>query len=190
MQLNARRLPSGAEDGFTLVELLITLVIVSVGMLGLAKLQAAATAETSTARIRSIMAYQAESLAGAMRANRGFWANNLVTPQPKVTTAAGATNGAYTVVAGSVPTSSSKDCTLSACATNELAAWDLKQWTMAYATQFPSATSTIACATTTGPVTCDITLSWNEHYVGINKSTAASGATVSATGTLIVHVQP
>ena len=189
MQLNARRLPSASEGGFTLIELLITVVIVSVGLLGLAKLQAAAAAETSTARTRSIMAYQAESLAGAMRANRGFWGQTIGT-MPKVTTAAGATNGAYTVVTGSVPASSTKDCTSVVCSKEELAAWDINTWTSAYATQFPSATSIIACVNTSGPVTCDITLSWSEHYVGINKSTTATGAAVTGTGTLIVHVQP
>ena len=61
------------QAGFTLIELLVTLVIVTVGLLGVAKMQAAAVAETTVARTRSLMTFQAEALASAMRSNKAFW---------------------------------------------------------------------------------------------------------------------
>jgi type IV pilus assembly protein PilV len=193
MQLKMKRLPSGSEDGFTLIELLITLVIVSVGMLGLAKLQASAIAETSTTRTRSIMAFQAESLAGAMRANRAFWADTTVTAPSVVIPAA--SGGNYTVAAGNVPSVGSLiNCGSQYCTKEKLAGWDVQQWANTFGVQFPTATASVVCSTGAGtpvpPVNCDITLNWSEHYVGINKSTTAAGAAFTGTGNLVVHVQP
>jgi len=188
MQLKSNRRHAGNEGGFTLIEVLVTLVIVSIGMLGLAKLQAAAVAETSVSRTRSIMAYQAESLAGAMRANRAYWAAGS-TPLPGFTVAAGATPGTYTDTSGLLPTH--RTCVSAApCSSLELAADDIWLWSSAFSTQFPSAAATVSCSVSTGPATCDITLTWGEHYVAVNRTTAATGAATTGTGTLVVHVQP
>jgi type IV pilus assembly protein PilV len=187
MQLRKYGAGTTGDAGFTLIELLVTLVIVSVGMLGLVKLQAAAMAETSTSRTRSIMAYQAESLAGAMRANSAYWAASAAAA-PNVTIPAGsspATDNASTL--GTAPAGG---CTATACAPAQLARWDIDQWKSNFSSQFPSATGTVVCGSSTGPNSCDITLNWGEHSVAINRTTAAAGSTRTGTGTLVVHVQP
>ena len=56
MLLNKRTSLSGAA-GFTLIELLVTMLIVTIGLLGLAKLQATAVSNTSVARTRALMTY-------------------------------------------------------------------------------------------------------------------------------------
>jgi type IV pilus assembly protein PilV len=181
MQLKRRQSSPTRTRGFTLIELMITLVVVSVGLLGLAKLQAAATAETQVSRTRSIMAYQAESLAGTMRANRAYWAN--------------ATGALPTVsIAGGKAISSDstgvQDCATMICNAAQMAMHDLDFWAAAYAKRFPAATAAIACGVESGPATCDITLTWPERYVAINRSTAPAAGGAPPVGTLVVHVQP
>jgi type IV pilus assembly protein PilV len=60
--------------GFTLLEVMVALVITSIGLLGIAKIQALAYASTGTASMRSLVALQAAGLAAAMHADRGYWA--------------------------------------------------------------------------------------------------------------------
>lgn len=56
--------------GFSLVELLVTLVILSVGVLGVAALQTSSVRASRTAYYRGQAAVLAQQLLGAMRANR------------------------------------------------------------------------------------------------------------------------
>jgi len=181
-----RRPAAGAgARGFTLIELLVTLAVVAFGLMGLAKLQAAATAETQVSRIRSVMTFQAESLAAALRANRAYWANTDATTQPTVAVAAG--TGTFTNTDSAAGPGAYKDCSAQICTAVQMTAYDLQTWATAFNSQFPAATAQIACATSSGPVSCDITLQWPERYVAINRSTVPSAGD---TGTLVVHVQP
>ena len=67
MQLSMQRRQAG---GFSLIEALITIVVVGVGLIGLAKIQAAAVGNTQISRVRSLVALQTESLVAAMHGNR------------------------------------------------------------------------------------------------------------------------
>lgn len=69
--------PRRRQAGFSMIETLITLVVISVGLLGLAKIQAASISYTQNTRVRSLIALQTESLAAAMHANKAFWAAGL-----------------------------------------------------------------------------------------------------------------
>jgi type IV pilus assembly protein PilV len=72
MQLRAIWNKSAA--GLALLEVLVTLVITSIGILGVVKMQAAAIANTQVARVRSLIALQTQSLAAAMHGNQSYWA--------------------------------------------------------------------------------------------------------------------
>src|SRR5438445_9867309 len=61
------------EAGFSLVEVMVALIVMSVGLLGIAKMQALALTSTTSARMRSIVALEASSLASTMRADRAYW---------------------------------------------------------------------------------------------------------------------
>jgi type IV pilus assembly protein PilV len=178
-----RPLAGRLARGFTLIELLVTLVVVSVGLMGLAKLQAAATAETQISRTRSIMTYQAESLAAMMRSNRAYWADP-AGALPTISVAAGGT------VSSTDSTAADAANCASYCGPATLAATDLQLWATRYGQQFPAATASIACSASSGPATCDITLNWPERFVAINRSTAAVAGDTAPTGTLVLHVQP
>ena len=60
--------------GFTLLEVMISLIITSIGLLGIAKIHALAYSSTATAGVRSLVALQTAGLASSMHANRGYWA--------------------------------------------------------------------------------------------------------------------
>jgi len=59
-----------AARGFTLVEVMVALIIIGIGMLGIAKMQGLALSSTGASRSRALAAIEASSLAAAMQANR------------------------------------------------------------------------------------------------------------------------
>jgi type IV pilus assembly protein PilV len=76
-----------------------------------------------------------------------------------------------------------------ACSVAAIAYVDVSMWTKQYVKEFPNGIATGACTIKAGaPTTCDITLSWSEHYVAIN-GTAETGTTGS-TVNMVLHVQP
>ncbi len=197
MPLNVVRSRQRDTTGFTLAELLVTLVIVSVGMLGLLKMEAAGVAESQVSRVRSLLTYQAESLAGLMRANRGYWAAR-TSPFPSfAVSSAGALTYPTGIAAGTDPA-----CQTSACQPAQMAYADLTTWGTAFKNAFPGATANVTCtapsaaactASAIVPTSYDITLTWHEKSVAINRG--ATGTNASASGvnngvSMVLHVQP
>src|SRR5215471_3607666 len=77
-------------DGFSLVEVMVAVVIICVGLLGIAKMQALALSSTTTSRLRALAAIQAAGLASAMHSNREYWAGTAgATPPANITFNAG-----------------------------------------------------------------------------------------------------
>jgi len=173
--------------GFSMIEVLVTMLVVSLGLLGIAKMQAAAISNTQVARVRSLIALQAGSLASFMHGNPGYWAAGLA---PATFTATGAT---ITDATG-VLTATSPDCASAAsapCTPAQLAAHDVRDWVANFNAQFPSYTATVNCTTATGsPVSCNINLTWVENYIAINRSTAAVSGAQTATQSFTLYVQP
>jgi len=171
------------NTGFSLIEVLVTLVVVAIGLLGLAKMQAAAISNTQVSRVRSLIALQTESLASALHGNRTYWAAGVA---PATFSATGTTITDSTgVLTGTT------DCTSSTCDNRQLAAYDVRQWVTNLSAHFPSYSATVNCSNTAGtPVSCNINVSWTEKYVAINRSTAASAAAQTSTQTLTLYVEP
>lgn len=63
---------TSAQAGFTLVEVLITLVIFAFGMLGVAALQMVSLTNLDTSQYRSLASLKAAEMADRMRANAGL----------------------------------------------------------------------------------------------------------------------
>lgn len=70
-----KRKQEGASRGFTLIEVLLALFILSVGMLGLAVLQNRALKDNHSALLRSVAVQHAEDILDRIRANRANVAN-------------------------------------------------------------------------------------------------------------------
>ncbi len=186
MQLKHSRSPKRigerqAAAGFTLVEVLVALIIIAVGMLGLAKIQALAYASTGIAGTQSLAALEASSLVSAMRANRNYWstvANNFSYVNPTggtPTSTDGTLTNTYicTVVTG----------TNAPCTPPQLAAHDLAVWTNALNQVLPRSTATISCATS---ASCSITIAWVENNVSVNTQTQGSTALQQQSYTVFV----
>jgi type IV pilus assembly protein PilV len=178
--------PRAEFRGFSLIEVLVALVIIGVGMLGIAKIQALAYASTGTASLRSLAAIEASSLASAMRANRSYWS---VTAQTVLQTIQ---------ITGAAITSSTdpaltgvNNCTSGAtCIPQNLAAYDLQNWVTSLNTLLPGDTATVSCIpnpTANYPVGCTITVSWAERNTGIN---AQSQGTAMALPSYTLYVEP
>jgi len=172
--------------GFSLIEVLVALIIIGVGMLGIAKIQALAYASTGTAALRSLAAIEASSLASAMRANRSYWS-------------VAAANAQQTIQIASATITSSTDVTLTGidncynvvCGSNNLvAAYDLQQWAKSLNTLLPGDTATVICyppTTANYPVGCTILVSWLERNTAINSQSAGN---IMALPSYTLYVEP
>jgi type IV pilus assembly protein PilV len=165
--------------GFTLVEVLVALIIIAVGMLGLAKIQALAYASTGIAGSQSLAALQASSLVSAMRANRNYW-STVSTPFTFSFTMVGNTATLGTVSDNAL-SSTSNNCTVGgnspACTPAQLAAYDLNNttngWIKGLGAVLPNSSATIFCpAPATGAqLGCSIQITWAENNVSVNSQT-------------------
>jgi type IV pilus assembly protein PilV len=181
MNMSKRHAP--AARGFSLVEVLVTIVVLAVGLLGLAKMQAAAISNTKVSGVRALISLQASSLASAMHGNRGYWAAGVA---PATFSVSGTT-----VVDSTGVLTGTTDCAAATCTPAQLAAYDVATWARAVNSQFPSYSALVTCSTViTLPVSCDIKLSWSEKYVAINRTTAASGVAQTSTQSFTLHVKP
>lgn len=167
--------------GFSLIEVLVALVIIAVGMLGLAKLQALAYASTGTASLRSLAALEASSLAASMRADRLYWS---VPPAALLVTVAGnaitSSDAALTGTTSCLHSANGTPCTAA-----QVAAYDLQQWVTTLNTgMLPNPTATISCPTpAAGPVGCSIQIIWAERTVAVNAQAASVNASAASAGT-------
>jgi type IV pilus assembly protein PilV len=182
------------EQGFTLVEILVSMVIIAIGMLGIAKLQAMSYASTGTASYRSLAAIQASSLAAAMRANRNYWtaAPGLGMPATTgmtMTVASGSPNPTANINDGNVTlnaTSASATCgTYSGAPLTAyvIAGCDLSYWAYQINKVLPVVNATVTCLpatainTVTQPIGCTIELNWTENQTGINTQSQSTSTT-------------
>jgi type IV pilus assembly protein PilV len=178
--------------GFSLIEVLVALLVIAVGLLGLAKLQAISYASTGTAALRSLAALQASSLVSAMRANRNYWSN---VTTPLTINISGAT---VTVVTGdSTLANATYDCVYgdtgsnAPCTTAQLAAYDLHYWVQNLSSQLANVTGSINCPTPAAPPTgCWIQLSWFERTIGANNQSLSSVSTAMAAPTYTLYFVP
>jgi type IV pilus assembly protein PilV len=171
-----------ATQGFTLVEVLVALIVISIGLLGIAKLQALALSSTATAGKRSIAALEAAGMASAMHADRGYWdsaavANTFNLSGTSFTTGDGSLAPGPACLIGS------------ACSQAQMAAYDLVQWASSLSSTLGTTyTGTITCTPPgTGapptPASCQITLKWIENVVATDATQAAAAQANIASNT-------
>jgi len=198
---------SAHSRGFSLVEVMVAVIVICVGMLGIAKMEALSVSNTTTARLRSLAAIEAASLASAMHSNRQYWANTAL-PFNLALNAAGipgiTSSDAALAAQATTDQATNPDnvCFGAQCAPLPLAAFDLARWSTNLTDLLPNPTANINCPAqpgVTAPPTCTITISWSEKAVAINQqeTNAAANAQclVSTTGcfqlpTYTLYVEP
>jgi len=163
------------QHGFSMIEVLVSVVVLMFGVLGMAGLQMQAINATELGRYNSRAAIQATSIAAAMKANVAYWG----TP-PSTVTVQG------TTVTGG-PSAYDGDCfSGTVCTGPQLAYFDLVTWGNDIATSLPVGTLNIACNLTLSPAVCTVTVSWQEKNIALHNQDLP-GAGLLASGTVQTH---
>lgn len=159
------------RNGFTLVEVLVTLLVLSIGLLGIEKLLLVSSRANDSAYLRTQATALAYSILDSMRANRQS-----------------AVSGGYSVTSSTTLTDPGVTCSTagSPCDSATIAQYDLWQWKNDLTTDLgPSGVGTIATANVTDPltgttdVTATITVQWNDSVA--QQSFGAATGNVSIT---------
>jgi type IV pilus assembly protein PilV len=205
---------TSVHGGFTLVEVLVAVVIIGIGLLGIAKMESVALGSTGVAQQRSIAALEASSLAAAMHANRGFWGAGLAPATITIT-------GTAITQSGGGSVSTPVNCTVGVagnaapCTPIQVAGADLQQWAadvngaptysnpggatgmspLTLSPALPFQVTTISCSQNVNvPVSCSIQIAWNETTVAANSqgnnASAASVALGFNVPTYQLYVEP
>lgn len=116
------------EGGFTLLEVLVTVVVISLGLLGLAGLQVVSLNNNQTAYYRSLATQQANDMMDRMRAN-------LV----------GVSAGNYDNLTTTIPANPA--CFSAGCSSANTTLTDHFQWLTNTAAMLPGGAGTVRCCT-------------------------------------------
>lgn len=130
--------------GFTLLEILVTLIVVTIGLLGLAGLQMTGLRHNHDAYIRSQAALQAYDIADRMQANL-VKAKELGNPYDSRGTAT------YTYSTIGTADATCENATGSGCSTTALAANDMFRWKQALRALLPSGIGIVCRDSSTPP---------------------------------------
>lgn len=168
------------ERGFTLIEVLVAMVVLSIGLLGLAGLQATSLKSNQSAYHRSQATQLAYEMADRMRANREYakvLLNNVYTTTDPAE--AVAQPNCFSVLLSCPKTPLNGVCPVTpivGCTAAQMAENDLHEWWLAIEKELPSGLGTIS---NTGSI-FTITLSWTEDRYAQEGGT---GALKNTTGT-------
>jgi len=148
------------ESGFSMLEVMVSLFVIMLGVLGVAGTQLLAISNTEIARYQSLAALLASSMAAEIQGNVAYWG-----------TAPGTITVALTGVSGG-PAAGSATCISTVCTPAQMAYADLYQWSQGVGTTLPSGTAIISCPSGITPASCTLTLSWQEQNVALNNPTS------------------
>jgi type IV pilus assembly protein PilV len=155
------------QSGFSMLEVLVTLVVVGTALLGTAGLQAYAMKMNKGSEFRNQAIFLSGDIVERMEANKFE-----------------VINGNYTVAAnapGVAPTRAT--CPLAGCNPAQLAAFDLSNW-QADAAVLPKGAAEIACPAA-NPATCTIIIRWTDR--GSAESGQVAPETFSITTTKLIR---
>lgn len=159
----------GAYAGFSLLEVLIALVILSVGLLGIAGLLSGTLKSNDSAYMRTVATVQAYNIIDRMRAN-AMALNSL--------------QYVYTMPAAAA-TAGSSACTGSGtnCSYSQLASYDIAQWEYDLAQNLPQGRGSITTTITPTATTYTVTVRWNDSRANqaLHGSSSDNSSSLSVT---------
>lgn len=141
------------QKGFSMLEVLVAIVVISFGLLGLAGLQAVGLKNNQTAYLRSLATQQAYDMADRMRANMP-----------------GVVAGSYDNIATGA--GSDPGCISSGCSMAQLAQYDRYAWNTANSALLPGGSGTVVGSRTTF---FTITVNWTEKCTTGETGCASDG---------------
>lgn len=143
-----------AQRGFTLVETMVALVVLSIGLLGVAKLVTGAVHANDSGYMRGQATQLAYEILDQMRANRP-----------------GAAAGYYT------GTGTLKDCTSAPCNDQDLAGLDMYNWLARVKSTLPNGNGAVNAVQGVGGTVAVIVVQWDDSEAQWAFGTPASNAT-------------
>lgn len=160
----ARRALSAKLRGFTMLEVLLTLVIIAVALLGTAGLHSFAMKMNQGGQLRTQAVILGLDLLERIEANNES-----------------AVAGNYAV--STLPTSATVDCAAQPCTPADLATYDLNQFRQRLLAQLPNSSVTIT-RTGAGPFIYTVQVNWQERIAKAAGSATnpGTGSTVAASG--------
>ncbi len=166
-------------SGFSLIEVMVALVVVAIGLLGLAKMESVALSSTNVSGLRSLAAIEAESLAAMMHANRGYWATSNVTLAVTISASNGTLSVSDSTLSQSTPCYIPYQLLGTACTPQVMASYDIVNWgtdvfigDAGNPAVLPGGSATITCiplVANVSPGSCTIAITWLENAVAINQ---------------------
>lgn len=177
--------------GFTLIEVLVALFITCIGLLGIAKIQALAYANTGSASTRSLVAIEAAGLASAMHANRAYWSTGTALSPLTITGTTLSDNTLNTSATAATDCNFGTSTVPLPCTPTLLAAYDLHTWANAINALLPGSNPvTIITCPNNIPVNCTIQITWNEKTVALNSQATAGTTSTTFAPTYTLYVEP
>lgn len=154
-----------AEGGFSMIEVLVTLLVISLALLGTAGLQSYSMRLNQGGQYRSLAVFLAADLAERMEAN-------------KAAAVAGSyaladTTGAAFVTGGS---GVSTACSANACSPTALANFDLSQWQNAVAATLPQSSWSVTQVVSGAQSSYTITIGWIDRRSNTTTQTTTAGS--------------
>ena len=149
------------QNGFTLLEVMVALVIFSIGLLGLAGMQTISMDNNRVAYKRTIATQLAYDMADRIRNNpTGTYTHDVTT-------------------ASSAPTTVCVSTTSGVCSSaSDMAAWDLYEWDQAiWDTKNSNLVNPRAIITNPSAGVFNITIGWDDSSSGLNPSSYNCAAT-------------
>ena len=144
-------------QGFTLIEVLVAIVVLSIGLLGMAKMVMVSSHSNDSAYLRSQATQYAYAILDAMRANRNT-----------------ALNQGYDTALGAMPANPGS-CVGAVCANLTLAQYDVYTWKQRMAQVLPSGTASIVTVPAAN-TTAVIIVQWDDSAAQSALKATAVGA--------------
>jgi type IV pilus assembly protein PilV len=158
--------------GFVLVEVLVAMVILAVGMLGIAGLLVTTLKSNSSAYLKQQAVQSAYDVLDNMRANQAqAIAGTYNACNMQVNCASGLSSPSAT--------EPSPSCDTAACTAAQMAAWDLWRWTAVDLPQLPGGTGSVNATTVAGGTLVTVIVQWNDSPAA---SKLGNASTSPATG--------
>jgi len=150
-RIQCRSIPR-KQSGFSLIEVMVTALILSGSMLGIAQLQATSMKNSHDAYFRSTANTFAYDIIDRMRANRSISNSTLN----------------YAIVMGATVTAT--NCETNTCTPTQLAVYDLEAWKYLLSNNLPGGDGAIAVTLGTTGADVTITVQWQDNDSAGNRN--------------------
>lgn len=164
---------SRRECGFSMLEVLVSLVLIAIALLGMAGLQFSALKLSKGAIFRTQAVLLSQEIAERIESNK-----------------IGATTGNYAVpTVSSTPATAGTNCVSTTCDSTQLAAFDLAVWQARIAATLPGSSWQISNPVAGNPSTYSVVVNWQDRRDNAGRTTYATtgtSETFSVTTTKVV----